>query len=393
MVAAVKGGESRPTTGTIVRIDSSRDSMMVTVVVRRPMVPVPHDTTRPIVTITSPTQGATIGSANLTIQGRAIDASGIAYVKVNDSTALFGPGDAWSLRVRLVPGANTIKAIAADSSGNRDSTSTTVTYDSTATDTTPPTIASVSPERDSIVGSASFTVRVDVRDDNGIKTVSIGNQAASAVSGSLYERVVSLVEGANSFVVSATDASSRSNRDSIAITLTYLPVPSMPTGFVASAMDTGRIRIQWTAPTAGGAPSMYTIAESADSVTFTPVDSTSGTSDTVAGLVAGTKYFFRVSAKNRSGASAPAVVWATTIPAAPVGVVTAVLSSTSIRVSWSPVVASSYIVYRSATSGGSALDSFSSVTSPYDCGGLSPNTTYFFSVKAVNGAGALASGC
>ena len=134
---------------------------------------------------------------------------------------------------------------------------------------TPPTIASVSPERDSIVGSASFTIRVDVRDDNGIKTVSIGNQAASAVSGSLYERVVSLVEGANSFVVSATDASSRSNRDSIAITLTYLPVPSMPMGFVASAMDTGRIRLQWAAPTAGGAPSMYTIAKSADSVTFT----------------------------------------------------------------------------------------------------------------------------
>lgn len=96
------------------------------------------DSTRPTVSITSPTTGATVTSAALTVSGTASDnvAVSTVFVKLNSGsfTAATGTTD-WSQDVTLTSGANTVYAYSVDGSGNHSTTnSISVTYTPTLAD-------------------------------------------------------------------------------------------------------------------------------------------------------------------------------------------------------------------------------------------------------------------
>ena len=90
------------------------------------------DLIQPILTIISPTNGASI--ANYTITGTASDAFGIASVTVNGALAS-GTTDwsTWSAEVTLTEGPNTITSVATDNAGNQNTTIITVYLESTST--------------------------------------------------------------------------------------------------------------------------------------------------------------------------------------------------------------------------------------------------------------------
>ena len=81
----------------------------------------PLDSTPPVVTITFPTEGQELTSATISVTGTATDNFGISKVEIK-----VGSGDfemvtgtnAWSKRVNLSVGTNTITAQATDTSGN-----------------------------------------------------------------------------------------------------------------------------------------------------------------------------------------------------------------------------------------------------------------------------------
>jgi titin len=77
-------------------------------------------------------------------------------------------------------------------------------------------------------------------------------------------------------------------------------------------------------------------------------------------------------------------------PAAPTGAATAVLSSSAIRVSWNavPGAASYEIYYQIGSTSASMNYAGTSLSALYTHTGLSPETTYYYSIKAVNSAGA-----
>ncbi|MDR2094762.1 MAG: fibronectin type III domain-containing protein [Treponema sp.] len=77
-------------------------------------------------------------------------------------------------------------------------------------------------------------------------------------------------------------------------------------------------------------------------------------------------------------------------PAVPTGAATAVLSASSIRVSWSavPGAASYEIYYQKGSTSASMNYAGTSPSASYTHTGLSPETTYYYSIKAVNSAGA-----
>ncbi|MDR2053516.1 MAG: fibronectin type III domain-containing protein, partial [Treponema sp.] len=79
-------------------------------------------------------------------------------------------------------------------------------------------------------------------------------------------------------------------------------------------------------------------------------------------------------------------------PAVPAGVATAVLSSSSIRVSWSavPGAASYEIHYQKGSMSASMNYAGTSSSASYTHTGLSPETTYYYYIKAVNNAGSSA---
>ncbi len=90
------------------------------------------DTTKPIISITSPTNKQTFTTASVTVKGKASDNVGLSKVEVKVGS--FGAWQtatgtkSWSKPVTLAYGFNFIYVKATDTSGNTEETSITVTY-------------------------------------------------------------------------------------------------------------------------------------------------------------------------------------------------------------------------------------------------------------------------
>jgi len=79
----------------------------------------PPDTTAPTLAILSPTNYQSFTNAAITVTGTASDASGLASVTVNGTTAT-RTGDNWSAPLPLTMGTNTLTVIATDASANHN---------------------------------------------------------------------------------------------------------------------------------------------------------------------------------------------------------------------------------------------------------------------------------
>ncbi len=168
-------------------------------------------------------------------------------------------------------------------------------------------------------------------------------------------------------------------------------------------VGSGQIRLSWLAPLSnGGLPvTDYLIQRSANGtsgwVTINDGVSTT-TTYTVTGLVNGTKYYFRVLAKNVIGARAASnVVNQTPRPAPPTAprTLTATPGSAQVRLSWllpasnGGSTVTDYIIQRSAngTSGWVTINDGVRTTTSYTVTGLVNGTRYYFRVLAKNAIG------
>lgn len=129
------------------------------------------DTTPPSVSITSPSNNATVAS-NVAFSANASDNVGVAFVEffvdgvwhAADASAPYS----CSLDSRTVSnGAHTLMAVAEDTSGNRTSTWISVNVSNSVPDTTPPTVTITSPTQGQTV-RGNTTVRVSVWDNVGV---------------------------------------------------------------------------------------------------------------------------------------------------------------------------------------------------------------------------------
>ena len=188
------------------------------------------------------------------------------------------------------------------------------------------------------------------------------------------------------YFVTAVNAAGESGHSAEASATT---VAAAPGNLVATATGT-TIELSWSAATGATSYNIYRgTTASADGATEyeTGVTATSF-SDT--GLSTGTTYYYFVTAVNAAGESGySSPTSATTVAPAP-GNLTATASETTIGLSWSAAAgAASYNIYRGTSAGGEG-------TTPYQTGvtaasfsdaGLSPGTTYYYFVTAVNAAG------
>jgi fibronectin type 3 domain-containing protein len=182
---------------------------------------------------------------------------------------------------------------------------------------------------------------------------------------------------------------------SFATTLSDVTVPSAPTGITATAFSTS-ITVSWYS---SGAMSYKVYRSDWAYGTYMEVGSpTTGTTYTDTGLSPYTTYYYTVKAVNSDGVESEQSSYAfattlsdVTVPSAPTGVTATPLSSNSISVSWFSVSGAtssmSYKVYRDTYYNGTYMEAGSSTTTTYTDTELSPNTTYYYKVSAVNSEG------
>ena len=156
-----------------------------------------------------------------------------------------------------------------------------------------------------------------------------------------------------------------------------------PTGLTVTGTTSSSVSLAWTAPS--GTVTGYDVYENGTQVT-----TASGTSVTVTGLSPSTTYTFTVAAYNSLGTgpqSSP--VQGTTscssgcTPGAPTGLSVTGTTSTTVSLSWTAPsgTVTGYYLYQNGTQVGSSTGTSATVT------GLSPSTTYTFTVAAYNSSG------
>jgi len=157
----------------------------------------PVDTQGPSITISSPSDGATVTTSPITVSGTATDSgsggNGISSVTVNGVSSTggsaTGSGTAnWSASVALNQGANTITAVAKDASSAANSTSHSITV--TYTPTTAQGTVSAGSASAGIGGT--FTIPVTLTLNSGLSATAltlgaqiVPNGSAPVLSGSL----------------------------------------------------------------------------------------------------------------------------------------------------------------------------------------------------------------
>lgn len=189
-----------------------------------------------------------------------------------------------------------------------------------------------------------------------------------------------------------TTITTKTNTSVGTITVTKNPVPGS-FDMIVSTLD-GNVTISWTASKDA---TNYRITRGLSSGEYNALVSDNATSPYVdkEGLVNGIKYYYMVTAENgvnRTNASAEGVVTVITITQGdPPGVfhfLTATPGSSKVTLTWEDSLgADSYTLSRGTSSGNYDTSLTINATSPYDDTGLTPGTTYYYMVRAVNDNG------
>lgn len=175
--------------------------------------------------------------------------------------------------------------------------------------------------------------------------------------------------------------------------------PAAPTGLALSAFTEKGMKLDWADTTSATG---YDIRYDDNSGYSSPSDTTSTSSDkTFTNLPGGSRYWFKVRAKNATGAGDySGSVNNITVPVVPAGLVLSAPSTTGMTATWTKgsngsEVASYDVTYSTSSSfpSGSATVTVNTTALTKALTGLNPGTTYYVKVRAknANGTGAYTS--
>ena len=176
--------------------------------------------------------------------------------------------------------------------------------------------------------------------------------------------------------------------------------PSLP---VTGLTDPGAVTATATASgtnatvtfTTAGTPSGFVVERSPNGTTgWTSVGTPTSSPFTDTGLATDTTYFYRVTATDASGASAPSnVVSVLTAPAAPINLTATPTSASQVNLNWNNVPGETgFIIQQSAdgVTGWTQIATVPAGITTFKASGLSAATKYYFRVLATNAGGSSA---
>ncbi len=181
-------------------------SSAVVVFVRLP------DRTPPQIELLSPLNGSDVALAELSVQGRASDASGVSFVELSlDGVEwLRAEGrEVWSCSLELSLGWNILRVRAADNSGNMQTVELWVRYTPPPPDTSPPLLELLHPQPGLRSRERVLVVSGLASDPSGVESVelSLGGRdwKRCVIVGQEWSGMVTLRPGNNTIVVRAFD--------------------------------------------------------------------------------------------------------------------------------------------------------------------------------------------
>jgi len=195
------------------------------------------ETVAPVITITSPSTGAYVSNAQQPVACTLVDESGGSGIDLSslvvklDGTAVAaatlsttaitnGYSVTYTPASALADGSHTVTVAVNDYDGNA-ATGKATTY---TVDTVPPTLNVTSPAPDLITNNASLAVAGTTNDATSTPvTIAVKlngtDQGAVNVSSGAWSKTVTLTEGANTIIVTATDAAAQATSVSRTVTL------------------------------------------------------------------------------------------------------------------------------------------------------------------------------
>ncbi|KGK91517.1 cell wall-binding protein [Desulfosporosinus sp. HMP52] len=165
---------------------------------------------------------------------------------------------------------------------------------------------------------------------------------------------------------------------------------SAPTDFTATAESSSEIYLDWDS--VSEATSYYVYRSTTSSGTYSKIGTATSSKYTDSDLKSDTTYYYKVkTVRNSKTSEYSSRDYATTDKSdesdlsAPTNLTAKAESSSKIYLDWDSVSeATSYYIYSSPTSSGTYSKITTTTTSNYTDTGLSPNTTYYYKVTAVN---------
>jgi hypothetical protein len=171
----------------VVAMDASGNTAQVDLMVYR-------DTKTPVVKISSPANGTTVGNPDPYVSGNAEPGS---LLTINGKIVPVSADKSFNTTIHLTEGQNTITAIDRDKVGNTGTDSVTVMLDST-----PPTLIIVEPSDNKRTKDMNLTIK-GITESNALLTI---NGNIVAFSGISFQYVVLLKEGPNDIIIMVSDS-------------------------------------------------------------------------------------------------------------------------------------------------------------------------------------------
>ncbi len=367
----------------------------------------------PTVNIYQPAAEANVSGKVVTISASVTEKTGIAWVQFMVDGRNIGaelsaaPYSMLWDSTSIANGSHTLTAEVRNAANLKGvSNAVVVNVSNTAEDTLPPTTPT------NVTGTAKSTTAIELNWSHSTDNVAVvgyiisrnGQYVGSATSSTYTDN--GLKPGTTySYTVLAYDGRENMSAPSASINIKTLEstpepkpdtiAPSVPSGLLTKVASTTQINLSWDASTDNVAITGYKVF--LNGIYLTSVTSTSYA---VTGLTPSTTYSFTVSAYDAAGNTSAQCQWVnartsdeptpepkpdTIAPSVPSGLLAKAASTTQINLSWDAstdnVVITGYKVFLNGTY-------LTSVTSTsYSATGLTPSTTYSFSVSAYDATG------
>jgi hypothetical protein len=228
--------------------------------------PIVTDIQPPTLIITSPADGATVSTANVTISGTATDSgrgnNGIASVTINGTRAnndtATGSGIAtWSRIITLSQGLNLITVIAKDGVGWTDMKMLKVTYSPSTPPSPAKPVITTQPQSRSVWAGESVTFSVTATSQGGAPLYqwNLNGKAIKGATGSSYTLPKTTAKNAGTYTVTVSNAGGTDKVTSTSATLTVnVPVKPKLTAKPAAKVETGLGKTVTLSVSASGNP-------------------------------------------------------------------------------------------------------------------------------------------